>query len=142
MAATGTPTQNLGLRIPQGTDPASVDDINYNSNLLDTKIGAVGNDSVQDQIDSLNSNKAKIVYEDLTITNGNGIGVSAATNYRCSYEKFLSAIVIGSNNIVAISYTYSNLVYVTLKNAADMSNAPAGNYTVRVFYTNEAQAYT
>lgn len=56
MAATGTPTPNLGLRIPVGTDPASVDDINYNSNLLDTKLGAIGNDSVQDQIDTLNSN--------------------------------------------------------------------------------------
>lgn len=58
MAATGTPTPNIGLRIPQGTDPASVDDINYNSNLLDTKLGAVGNTSVQDQIDSLNRNMA------------------------------------------------------------------------------------
>lgn len=54
MAATGTPTPNIGLRIPIGTDPASVDDINYNSNLLDTKLGAVGSDSVQDQIDTLN----------------------------------------------------------------------------------------
>ena len=60
MAATGTPTPNLGLRIPQGTDPASVDDINYNSNLLDTKLGAVGETSVQDQIDSLNSNIATL----------------------------------------------------------------------------------
>lgn len=55
MAATGTPTPNIGLRRPQGTDPASVDDINYNSNLLDTKLGAVGNTSVQEQINSLNS---------------------------------------------------------------------------------------
>lgn len=54
MAATGTPTPNIGLRIPVGTDPASVDDINYNSNLLDTKLGPVGSDSVQDQIDTLN----------------------------------------------------------------------------------------
>ena len=53
MSATGTPTPNIGLRIPLGTDPASVDDINYNSNLIDTKLGAVGNDSVQDQIDSV-----------------------------------------------------------------------------------------
>lgn len=55
MAATGTPTPNIGLRIPLGTDPASVDDINYNSTLIDTKLGAVGNDSVQDQLDDLNS---------------------------------------------------------------------------------------
>lgn len=60
MAATGTPTPNIGLRIPLGTDPASVDDINYNSNLIDTKLGAVGNDSVQDQIDDLNSKIARM----------------------------------------------------------------------------------
>ena len=67
MAATGTPTPNIGLRIPQGTDPASVDDINYNSNLIDSKLGAVGNDSVQDQIDSLSENLAVIG----SITSGN-----------------------------------------------------------------------
>ena len=61
MAATGTPTPNIGLRRPQGTDPASVDDINYNSNLIDTKLGAVGNTSVQAQINSLNSNIARVV---------------------------------------------------------------------------------
>lgn len=55
MAATGTPTTNLGLRRPQGTDPASVDDINYNSELIDTKMGPVGNTSVQEQINTLNS---------------------------------------------------------------------------------------
>lgn len=65
MAATGTPTPNIGLRRPQGTDPASVDDINYNSNLIDTKLGAVGNTSVQAQINSLNS---KIALEEEAIT--------------------------------------------------------------------------
>ena len=59
MAATGTPTPNIGLRRAQGTDPASVDDINYNSALIDTKLGAVGNSSVQDQIDTLNSKLEK-----------------------------------------------------------------------------------
>ena len=58
MAATGTPTPNLGLRIPVGTDPASVDDINYNSTVLDTKIGPVGNTSVQAQINALVSQLA------------------------------------------------------------------------------------
>ena len=61
MAATGTPTPNIGLRIPIGTDPASVDDINYNSNLIDTKLGAVGSDSVQDQIDTLNGKIRKTI---------------------------------------------------------------------------------
>ena len=70
MAATGTPTPNIGLRIPIGTDPASVDDINYNSNLLDTKLGAVGSDSVQDQIDTLNGNITTITYNVLNPLNG------------------------------------------------------------------------
>ena len=59
MAATGTPTPNIGLRRPVGTDPASVDDINYNSGVIDTKLGAVGSTSVQAQIDALNSKTAK-----------------------------------------------------------------------------------
>ncbi|MBQ6721518.1 MAG: hypothetical protein IJQ88_05060 [Clostridia bacterium] len=59
MAATGTPTTNIGLRRPQGTDPASVDDINYNSELIDTKLGAVGSTSVQEQINTLNSKFTK-----------------------------------------------------------------------------------
>lgn len=72
MAATGTPTPNIGLRIPLGTDPASVDDINYNSNLIDTKLGAVGNDSVQDQIDDLNSNlNSKLSSASISIDTSN-----------------------------------------------------------------------
>ena len=59
MAATGTPTTNIGLRRPRGTDPASVDDINYNSELIDTKLGAVGSTSVQEQINTLNSKFTK-----------------------------------------------------------------------------------
>ena len=59
MSATGTPTPNIGLRRPQGTDPASVDDINYNSALLDTKLGAVGSTSLQDQINTLSTNTAQ-----------------------------------------------------------------------------------
>lgn len=62
MAATGTPTPNIGLRRPQGTDPASVDDINYNSACLDTVLGAVGNTSVKDQLDALNNNLSDLFY--------------------------------------------------------------------------------
>ena len=71
MAATGTPTPNIGLRIPLGTDPASVDDINYNSNLIDTKLGAVGNDSVQDQIDDLNSNFSRLIQGAIEVSDAN-----------------------------------------------------------------------
>ena len=70
MAATGTPTPNLGLRIPVGTDPASVDDINYNSNLLDTVLGAVGNTSVKDQLDELSDHIATIDSKMSTVSFG------------------------------------------------------------------------
>lgn len=72
MAATGTPTPNIGLRRPKGTDPASVDDINYNSNLLDTKLGAVGNTSVQEQINSLNSKMSNFSRQTITSFAHNG----------------------------------------------------------------------
>lgn len=71
MSATGTPTPNIGLRIPLGTDPASVDDINYNSNLIDTKLGAVGNDSVQDQIDNTIQTLGKVQDGLAIVANGN-----------------------------------------------------------------------
>ena len=61
MAATGTPTPNIGLRIPQGTDPASVADINYNSTVIDQKMGPVGNTSLQEQINSAEEAMAYVV---------------------------------------------------------------------------------
>lgn len=71
MAATGTPTPNLGLRIPLGTDPASVDDINYNSNALDTIIGDVGETPVAGQLGAAN-NRISAVQAGLAIVcNGN-----------------------------------------------------------------------
>ena len=61
MAATGTPTPNIGLRIPQGTDPASVADINYNSTVIDQKVGPVGSTSLQAQVDSAEQAMAYVV---------------------------------------------------------------------------------
>jgi len=83
---------------------------------------------------SVNSNKSKIVYEDVNITNDNGINISAATGYKATYDKFLNAYVVGANYIATIIYTYNNLIYCRLKNIDTLSNVPAGDYTVRVFY--------
>ena len=94
MAATGTPTPNIGLRIPIGTDPASVDDINYNSNLLDTKLGAVGSDSVQDQIDALNSKITNLTSWNNT---GSGLG-SEKVNVPNTWNEINVLVMIDSNN--------------------------------------------
>ena len=84
MAATGTPTPNLGLRRAQGTDPASVDDINYNSELLDTKLGAVGATSVQGQIDALSASTAQTfgnVQDGLAIVSNGNTHVAIPAGY-------------------------------------------------------------
>ena len=107
MAATGTPTPNIGLRIPLGTDPASVDDINYNSNLIDTKLGAVGNDSVQDQIDDLNSNIGNVESIDrlLSLTTVNSSSLSEKSlSYNWNNYKML-VIVLASNADVILATT-------------------------------------
>lgn len=103
MAATGTPTTNIGLRRPQGTDPASVDDINYNSEIIDTKLGAVGSTSVQEQINTLNSKmmKDKVIVR------------SAATTHNFSFPNQSSNIIVidgqdGSRQYMALVYNSTN----------------------------------
>lgn len=46
-------TTNLGLKMPEYSDQADIQDINDNMELLDGKMGAVGNTSVQEQIDDV-----------------------------------------------------------------------------------------
>lgn len=46
-------TTNLGLKMPEYSDQADIQDINDNMETLDGKIGAVGNTSVQEQIDAV-----------------------------------------------------------------------------------------
>lgn len=100
MAATGTPTPNIGLRIPLGTDPASVDDINYNSTLIDTKLGAVGNESVQDQLDDLNS---KITTQ-TTLVVGNTHGLRIDVKYNaCSYSLIING-TLDKNFVMGTAY--------------------------------------
>ena len=110
MAATGTPTPNIGLRIPQGTDPASVDDINYNSNLLDTKLGAVGNESVQDQIDALNSkitNKAKLLINSNT-------GLSAVNVDLNKYRILIFKNLYNQTMMLSHDYVANQVLYTSM----------------------------
>ena len=112
MAATGTPTPNLGLRIPVGTDPASVDDINYNSNLLDTVLGAVGNISVKDQLDELSDQIAnrdimtKFNICDFNYDNPPDRGIITYADSSSTGTKPDS--VTGSNSNIVISYVLYN----------------------------------
>ena len=48
-------TTNLGLKKPEYSDQADIEDINDNMDILDGKLGAVGNTSVQGQINAINT---------------------------------------------------------------------------------------
>ena len=144
MAATGTPTPNLGLRIPVGTDPASVDDINYNSNLLDTKLGAIGNDSVQDQIATLNSKITTLIgqYEDTTASTisdlilakwnkvkGNGTGVYLLSGGWATHDFGFSLVwVQSSTRGIVIFFTTATLYHGYINNS-EVSSVKKATYT-------------
>lgn len=130
MAATGTPTPNIGLRIPLGTDPASVDDINYNSNLLDTKLGAVGNDSVQDQIDELNGKSIS------SLANGTSQGyVSFANGFMMQWGK--AVIPIGSDRVqVNFNPYYDHHIPMVTFTPEENGNAAGAVSDLRVFDTS------
>jgi len=55
-----TSTTNLGLTKPAGTDKIRIAQINGNMDILDEKIGAVGNTSLQAQVTSQNQAIAKL----------------------------------------------------------------------------------
>ena len=53
-------TTNIGLTKPAGTDQALISAINGNMDIIDTKMGAVGNTSVQGQITALSDQIATL----------------------------------------------------------------------------------
>lgn len=135
MAATGTPTTNIGLRRPQGTDPASVDDINYNSELIDTKLGAVGSTSVQEQINTLNSNKANLVQRTIEANATLSLTFSAYATYAiffCGYVESSRGMLVGTCDTTSI-------LYKTISGAADLNITSSGR-TISI--TNNGQYAT
>jgi len=135
MAATGTPTPNIGLKRPLGTDPASVDDINYNSNLIDTKLGPVGNTSVQAQINELNSN---LTYNAGSSVNFQQVFVGKGTNAKDGYFGNIildKPVHSGTTVKLKADFTqygtwYSDNASHTLDNTADITAATVNGNTV------------
>ena len=147
MAATGTPTPNIGLRIPQGTDPASVDDINYNSNLIDTKLGAVRNTSVQDQITALSSNMTSMgkfkffntsaaTSVTLNLPSASTHFIFVGTNNRNAYA-ILLAVAVSSDAIQVTEISKGDLVTIDSSVAGKLTFTfdaarPAGIYDMAI----------
>ena len=76
----------------------------------------------------------KLKYIDINVTNDKTVQVNSASGGVISWTNFIGAYVIDTNSITAISYTYSNLIYLRLKNIETMVDASSGNYKVRCWY--------
>ena len=142
MAATGTPTPNIGLRCPVGTDPASVDDINYNSGVIDTKLGAVGSTSVQDQIDALNS---KLGWKNGGSVTGSATLTLPTANWKeacivlaChgSVKKTLTKYIPNNSSAEA---RYSIVGYVSATELSDLSWSGSARFLWVSVYANQAE---
>lgn len=109
-------TTNIGLTKPAGTDQALISAINGNMDIIDTKMGAVGNTSVQGQITALSDQiEWKLV--------GNVTGSTEITfsNYN-DYKEYLIYVYYGgyqaSQIILPTDMTLTNrLLHFILQSA-------------------------
>lgn len=135
--ASGTPTTNLGLRTMTDADSVDAQDINYNSGILDTKIGAVGSTSLQAQVDKVRlahslggiasiSALVNAIQSYITTSNGaNQISfyASASQDYWTVNATYSGFITGGSTNWTAIvSDTVGNIISVGTYNGGSTYN--------------------
>lgn len=133
MAATGTPTTNIGLRRPQGTDPASVDDINYNSELIDTKLGAVGDTSLQAQITALNRKIAPMT---------NAYRINWGTSLSWTFLTSLSLLVINATMMVLVWTASSSDLAILVISSSGTYRKQGVNGVVNFGTTSTDETYT
>lgn len=74
-------TTNLSLKKPGLDDDALISDLNDNANILDSKIGPVGNVSLQSQINSQNNNIAKLQQGIAIIVDGDTASVAVPVGW-------------------------------------------------------------
>lgn len=93
--------------------------------------------NIDGQFKTLNDNlgdKTKIVYKDYTMTTQSayinihelGVGIS----------NFVNAVVLDTNSIICLPYTYSNSLFLQFKARQTMADAP-GIYKVRLYYSTK-----
>ena len=128
-------TTNIGLTKPAGTDQALISAINGNMDIIDTKMGAVGNTSVQSQITSLSDQMANVIkFTDLQITPGSAGEYSLSGISGISSDTVLSVVVKDYNNAIADLYTYNNALYIRVHTRNDYATPVTSQVTLRIVY--------
>ena len=95
-----TTTPNIGLTLPAGAEGWKRSVINGNFMILDTKIGAVGNTPLQDQINTLSSQIAYYTDAQVTISSADLINVDLPS--------------LSGRKILAVSFIYNNDYYYAI----------------------------
>lgn len=125
-----TTTPNIGLTLPEGTEGWKRSVINVNFTILDTKIGAVGNTSLQSQINTLSSqlttrrspaiNSLSSDTEILNYANG-AYQVSLANSSEYIPSQWGTLIIMFSN------VSYGVAIYVTTAGAMYVRHKKSGS---------------
>ena len=114
-------TTNIGLTKPAGTDQALISAINGNMDIIDTKMGAVGNTSVQSQITSLSDQIGNHHIKSFTLTN---IAIADGTPSSPSFitldlSSYVPSGEVIYNAIVSVKSGISWYNLPNISNAAD-----------------------
>ena len=118
-----TTTTNIGLTKPSGSDRVQIAQLNLNSDIIDEKIGPVGNTSLQDQITAINNNLGSMDTKMLNIPLFNGdcngitetctVYVGASATSSPGPWSIMHTVVFDSNNAI-VQYAFS-VPYATMR---------------------------
>ena len=80
----------------------------------------------------------KVAYIDKDVTPGTAgeVNINNVTSQAVTYNNFISALVINSNNCVCDVYTYSTTVYVRIHTRNDYATPVTSQLMLRIWYIN------
>lgn len=109
-----TSTTNLGLIKPAGTDKIRIAQINGNMDVIDEKVGPVGNTSLQAQVNALGANVGGAEKSIAIVINKNKTSIAAAagdylilkdsTISGCDDGAYVAAQAIPANTVIDSTY--------------------------------------
>lgn len=122
-----TTTQNLGLIKPAGTDKIRIANINSNMDIIDAKMGAVGNTPLQTQINNANANIAKM---ECLVVNCGTISNLPATISNANVENDMVALQSALGTPAA---QLSNWTVTTNNGSVTISGTISGSTTLTLY---------
>lgn len=139
-----TNTTNLSLIKPSGTDKIRIAQINQNMDIIDEKIGQVGNTSLQAQVAAVDSGLAIVSNGNTHVAITSGQYVYIRNHSSLSEGLYKATAAIAAN----VALTTSNVTKLTtgsandLKNSIDSLNSQIASQSSVGSFSNETQLNT